>query len=45
MKFEWEMDGYKDNGVIPPDKYLRAIMVLLMGAAAAWSETNREVAS
>ena len=44
MKFEWEMDGYKDDGVIPPDKYLRAIMVLLTGAAAAWSETNREVA-
>ena len=43
-KFEYEMAGYKNNNVIPADRYLSAIELLLVEEASVWSETDLDVA-
>ena len=43
-KLEHELNPYKENGVIPPGRYMDSINLLLTDDAAEWAETNAEAA-
>ena len=40
LKLEHELTQYRENGTIPPDRFINSINLLLTDDAAEWAETN-----
>ncbi|MCJ1464755.1 hypothetical protein MMC07_003368 [Pseudocyphellaria aurata] len=44
LKLEHELAQYQTNGIIPPDRFIDSINLLLTNDAAEWAETNPDAA-
>ena len=44
LKLEHELTQYRENGIIPPDRFINSVNLLLTDDAAEWAETNLDAA-